>query len=442
MGTILLYAIYVMEETIKYWFFYYGILNLKTTTERKKYFYAVLIMMVTVGINVCFFDMRYSVTLLLCDFLCICLLIQSDWKTKILAFIPAFLVINFLDTTIATISGWVFHFNSVILLEMGNLTDRLLQLLPSCILLGIITFINRDRKKGDVYYKKITRLQYLMISFGLLCAAMLASFVTYMIFNDDAWKLYWFKSWFTVVAMESIVTLVLFVLYIRELIEKQKVQNEMLLLYEKQNLLQKEYYQRLYEQSEKLKRFQHDYHHHLYLLRELLQNKKYDEAVMYIQMLGEKAISQKIDIVYSGNTVIDAVICGVFENTEMQDIQFEYNGKLKKRIGIEDIDICILLANALENAVEACGRYKGERYIKMEIATYKSNIFITICNPCAQNQRQSRKKFRTEKKDRDYHGYGIQNMRAVAEKYNGSLFYEEKEGEFTVKIHLEEQEIN
>lgn len=442
MGTILLYAIYVMEETIKYCFFYYGILNLKTTTERKKYFYAVLIMMVTVGINVCFFDMRYSVTLLLCDFLCICLLIQSDWKTKILAFIPVFLIINFIDITFATVIAWIFHFNSLIILEPENMSKGICQLLPSYVILGFITLLNCNRKKSVKYGKRISWLQYLLICVGLLCSVVTTSLISYIGFTDDIWKSYWFKNWFTILAFGSVVILVLFILYIKELTGKQKIQDEMLLLYEKQALLQNEYYQRLYEQSERLKRFQHDYHHHLYLLKELLQNKKFDEAVIYIRQVEEKAVNHEISIVYSGNTVIDAVICGVLENAEIQDIQFEYRGKLKKRIGIEDIDICILLANALENAVEACGRYKGERYIKMEIATYKSNIFITICNSCEQNHKQSRKKLRTEKKDRDYHGYGIQNMKAVAEKYNGSLFYEEKEGEFTVKIHLEEQEIN
>lgn len=439
MGTILLYTIYVMEETVKCWFVYSGILNLKTTKEREKYFYVFLILLSTVIINVCFFDMNYSAMLIISRFFCVGLLVQCDWKTKTLAFIPTYLVINFMDTTIITVIGWILQFNPLFTLETGDLENRLSRLLPSFILLGSFTFLNRNRKK-KINIKNVTRLQYLIISFGLLCSALLTSFVTYMIFNDNVWELYWFKSWFTIVAMESIVTLILFILYIKELMEKQKVQNEMLLLYEKRNLLQKEYYQRLYEQSEKLKRFQHDYHHHLYSLRELLRNKKYDEAVEYIRQLGEKTLNHKIDIVYSGNTVVDAVIYGVLGNTEIQNIKFDYKGKLKKKIGIEDVDICTLLANALENAVEACGRYHGNRYIRMEIATYKSNVFITISNPYPYNSQQFQKRLRTEKEEREYHGYGIQNMKAVAEKYNGNLSYEVKDEKWILKIHLEEKE--
>lgn len=88
MGMVLLYTVYVLEEMIKYWFVYSGILNLKTTTERRKYFYVFLILLVTVIINVLVFDMEYSVTLILSRFLCVGLLIQCDLKTKTLAFVP------------------------------------------------------------------------------------------------------------------------------------------------------------------------------------------------------------------------------------------------------------------------------------------------------------------------------------------------------------------
>lgn len=344
-----------------------------------------------------------------------------------------------MDTTISTVIGWVFRFSPLLVLEMGDLENKVIQLLPSVVLLGVIAFLNRNSEKNETNVIKITRLQYIMVSFGLLGVAMLTSFVTYMIFNDDAWKLYWFKSWFTVVAMESIVTLVLFILYVKELMEKQKVQNEMLVLYEKQNLLQKEYYQRLYEQSEELKKFRHDYHHHLYVLKELLYHKKYKEAAAYIRQLENKVSNREMDIVYSGNTIVDAVICGVLGNNEIQDIRFEYKGKLKKKIGIEDVDLCTVLANVLENAVEACERYHGEKYIRMEIAAYKSNLFITVCNPYRQNRKESVKEWIIEKKDKEYHGYGKQNMKAVAEKYNGSLQFVEKEEEFMVKIYLEEK---
>lgn len=440
MGMILLYMVCAIEETVKYWFVYSGIWNLKTTTEIRKHLLAFFIIVITAGINLCFFDINYSVTLIICGFLCMCLLMQSDWKTKILAFVPAYFVINFLDTTVMTIAGWIFNCNPLAVIEKGDAKVRLLYLFPSCILLGFVTFLNQNRKKCEVNSKKITRLQYMIISFGLFAAAMLTSFVTYMIFNDDAWKLYWFKNWFTVVAMESIVTLFLFILYMKELMAKQKVQNEMLFLYEKQNLLQNEYYQRLYEQTEELKRFRHDYHHHLYVLKELLHNKKYREAATYIRQLENKP-EKHMDIVYSGNTVVDAVICGVLGNTEIQDIRFEYKGKLKKKIGIEDVDICTILGNVLENAVEECERYQGKRYIRMEIATYKSNLFITVCNSCRQNPDRRGKERRTEKKEKRHHGYGIQNMKAAAEKYNGGIQFKEEEGEFTVKIHLEERDI-
>ena len=441
MGTILLYIVYVLEEMVKYWFVYSGLLNLKTAIEPKKYLFAFLIIVITAGANMCFFDISYSVSLIMCGFLCMCLLMQCDWKTKVLAFVPAYFSINFLDTTVIIVMGGVFHFNPLLILETENLGNQISQLLPSVILLGIITFWNRNKKKNVENINNVSRLQYLLLSFGLLCSAMLMSFISYMVFTGEAWEMYWFQNWFTALVVAAIAILVLLVLYVKELIGKQQIQKELLSLYEKQSILQKEYYQRLYEQGEELKKFRHDYHHHLHVLKELLYNKKYKEAVTYIRQLENRAVNYEMDIVYSGNTVVDAVICGVLGNTEIRDLRFEYRGKLKKKIGIEDVDLCTILANVLENAVEACERYYGKRYIRMEIATYKSNLFITVCNPCRQNQKEIMEERRTEKKDKEYHGYGRQNMKTVTEKYNGSLVFEEKEGEFTVKIHLEEKKI-
>lgn len=437
METVLLYTIYVIEETAKYWFVYYGILNFKMATELKRYVGVFLIITATVLVNMQFLDMEYSLILLISRFLCICLLIDCEWRTKIMAFIPVFFLIDLMDTIITILVGCFFDFNSLIIMETENLNRRLMELIPGCILLGIVAFLNYNRRKHVKYSKNVTRLQYFFIFTGLLCVAMLTAFASYIILIGNVWEMQWFRGWFAAIAAGTVIIFILFLGYIKELEKKQNIQNEKLLMYERQNILQKEYYQKLHEKNERLKHFQHDYHHHLYCLNELLQNKKYAEAVAYIRHIMEREENQKIEIVYSGNILVDAVICGVLGNAETKDIHFEYEGKLRKNLGVEDVDFCILLANALENAVEACARYYGRRYIRMKCATYKSGIFITVCNSCVQRQKRER----TEKKDKIYHGYGIENMQAVVKRYNGSLQYKEENEEFMLKIYLEEKEL-
>ena len=438
MERIILYTIYVIEETAKYWFVYYGILNLKTTSEAKRYVSVFLIMAATVMAYVCFFDMEYSIPLLVNAFLCIYVLVQCSWKIKIVSFMPVFFLISFIDTIIAVLSGYCFGFNPLIILESENQGSMLIQLMPGCVLLGSVAFF-RHKKRIDVSRdRKIMCLQYVFFSVGLLCVAMLTAFGSYIVFIGNVWRKSWFKKCFVILVVGVVIVLMFFLVYIKELTKKQNMQKEKILLYEKQNLLQKEYYKMLHENNESLKRFRHDYHHHLFCLNALLQNKRYDEAVTYIRHMVEKEENERATVVYSGNIVVDAVICGVFQNTEIFDIQFEYEGKLKSKLGVEDIDLCTLLANALENAVEACGRYDGKRYVRMKVAMYKSGIFFIICNSCVEKQRE--KKQRTEKREKENHGYGMQNMIAVTEKYNGNLQYKEEKGEFELKIYLQENE--
>ena len=49
---------------------------------------------------------------------------------------------------------------------------------------------------------------------------------------------------------------------------------------------------------------------------------------------------------------------------------------------------------------------------------------------------------KTSKKDKNNHGYGIQNMRRVVEKYNGELIQQVKEGKFITLIQMNELDIN
>ena len=91
-------------------------------------------------------------------------------------------------------------------------------------------------------------------------------------------------------------------------------------------------------------------------------------------------------------------------------------------MNIERYDFSVALGNLLDNALEACEKISEKPYIKVTIQTTQNALLIDVVNSVLEKTELYGGY--THKKDKRRHGYGIQNIRAVAEKYGGNFHYE------------------
>jgi len=138
----------------------------------------------------------------------------------------------------------------------------------------------------------------------------------------------------------------------------------------------------------------------------------------------------------SSSVVIDS-----FSISKAQDcdIRITDNIILEKDLKIDSFDLASLLANALENAIEGIKRSDGvERKITLYIDSKPDVISIVIENnttgPVLSN-------FQTTKKDKKSHGFGLPQMKAIVNKYNGDIHpkYDPETGKFTLSILLRKE---
>jgi sensor histidine kinase YesM len=101
-------------------------------------------------------------------------------------------------------------------------------------------------------------------------------------------------------------------------------------------------------------------------------------------------------------------------------------------------DLCVLLGNSVDNAIEACDELPNgmERKITVECNCSSGFLFLTVRNPIAKPVSICDNRVHTTKKDRALHGFGISSMHKVAKKYDGTLKLDADEGFFTVSIDL------
>lgn len=101
-------------------------------------------------------------------------------------------------------------------------------------------------------------------------------------------------------------------------------------------------------------------------------------------------------------------------------------------------DLCSVLSNLLENAIEACKKNKVEKNKSIDLIIRKINkmIFIKIENPIEIKPILKEESFLTSKQEKDLHGWGLKSVQSVVEKYGGEITYSTKDEIFRIIIFI------
>ena len=200
--------------------------------------------------------------------------------------------------------------------------------------------------------------------------------------------------------------------------------------------MQKQQYDYQLQQSAALRRFKHDLVNHIGVLRELMNEKKTEEAKEYIDTIWN--MQDEFDLkIHTGDSFLDVIVNYYLYLAAKEKIEFEVVGRLTEKMPLEMVDITTLMGNILQNAVEAARKADVPR-IRVEFIEHKKEIFIVVSNSAAQKVNIKKGFFMTSKKDRANHGFGLKNMIGTVAKYHGEYYMEaiEENGEALFKISI------
>lgn len=209
-------------------------------------------------------------------------------------------------------------------------------------------------------------------------------------------------------------------------------------LLEKTNQLLTENYQQLHIYQQDYAKKLHDFKHHLSALRGLEALQRHEEAVAYIDSLLSTAY-QEAALCHSGNDIIDAIINRKAVEAARLGIQFSFVANFRVPTNISPVDICGVLANQIDNALEACTRMPSGSFRKVSISIkqVENFAFFRAENTVDHDPFERNASLRTTKNDPlGQHGFGLKNMHDIAEKYSGFLSNEYKGGRFISTVSL------
>lgn len=176
----------------------------------------------------------------------------------------------------------------------------------------------------------------------------------------------------------------------------------------------------------------HDLNKHFMILERLAQQNHCQVIMDYIQNIKKVYMAPK-EIISTGNFVIDTLINSNCLLYKKADIKYSLKIVVPKAVNIKDVDICIILGNALDNAYEATLNADNKQ-IDIAIVYQKNKMAIVIKNTYNPKKlHQKADKLISTKMDKENHGMGIELMKKVAEKYKG-FFNIEYDGQFFVLV--------
>lgn len=243
---------------------------------------------------------------------------------------------------------------------------------------------------------------------------------------SDSTTIGWF---FLLVILALLLFVVQFVIEIKD--KKVKLDLERM-----RNSLLEENYQNvsgIYSRNAKL---YHDINNHLNMLYQLLDSGEYEDAKDYIEKISEpvKALSKTS---WTGINIVDVIINSKIEKMDQKCITYEINVEFPSNSNIDSTDICTILSNLLDNAIEATEKLVATKIpITITIRRIQQFLMIQIENPCVMVVDDTTNLPPTTKENQEIHGWGLPSVISAVEKYNGTFNYSSANGMFTATAML------
>lgn len=191
----------------------------------------------------------------------------------------------------------------------------------------------------------------------------------------------------------------------------------------------------LRKSQEKARIYRHDLRHHMQYLTSCIENGRYAQAQEYMQSVCTEMETNKV-ITFCENEAANLIFSAFAGRAKEQGISMEIHAELPREVEVSDIDMCVLLSNALENALHACQKQRdGGLSAQIEVSAYEKNkkLFFQIKNSCGADIRFDKGIPVTNNPG---HGIGVRSICALIEQYNGIYSFSVKDGQFILRMSL------
>lgn len=241
---------------------------------------------------------------------------------------------------------------------------------------------------------------------------------------------YYMLPWMLVLMFMNIVFVISLNVYLFYLFDKMEENHRLkqkAVLLEEMSKIQYSYYHHLEEKYQNSRQVIHDVKRHL----QVLENNEMPKESMhtYVQDMKEM-LSRYSQQIYSTHPIVNIILHEKFEEAEANNITVDCRIAPIDFTFLREIDVTVIFANLLDNAIDACQEVQEAPYVFLQIDRIHDFLVIVLRNSCI-------KKADTSKSSKAGHeGLGLQNVRKTLEQYGGNMQVESLDHEFTVHLYI------
>ncbi len=183
-----------------------------------------------------------------------------------------------------------------------------------------------------------------------------------------------------------------------------------------------------------MRAWRHSYHNHLQAMLALSDDP--ENLREYILKL-DGNLKSVDTVLKTGNVAVDAILNSKLSLIRSKSIAVNAKAEVPEKLSISEIDLCIILGNLLDNAMEACLQFSDpkESFIRVYICAVKQQLYISVTNSVPGTPQKQGTHYPTTKTS-GAHGYGLNQINRLAEKYDGYVNRQSEPGVFATEVML------
>lgn len=191
----------------------------------------------------------------------------------------------------------------------------------------------------------------------------------------------------------------------------------------------------LRESQSLTRQYRHDLRHHLWYISSCIENGQIEQAQTYIAGICKEIDAQKVEQ-YCENEAANLILSSFVGRAQKEGIGITVQGILPAAIPVSDSDLCVLLSNALENAIHACRKLHAagtDCVIDVQFYMRDRKLFLQVTNPCGRDVRLENG---VPVSDQPDHGIGVQSICTIVQKYGGVYTFLVQNDRFVLRLSV------
>lgn len=196
-----------------------------------------------------------------------------------------------------------------------------------------------------------------------------------------------------------------------------------------------EYYKELSRRQQLTNKTMHDLKNQLFALSETLKNNTKEGADKIHNICEDILLPYALK--FTGIESVDALLTAKVQLMKKNDIKFSHSIFISESNCLDILDFCVLLGNVMDNAIEANIKVPvQDRFISLNISQQQGYLSINVSNSVIENVKIGKAGIATTKKQKELHGFGLQSVKDIANKYDGNCTFKQYDNKFEVIIML------